>query len=81
MGDKDLTDFFWQETVFHSPLDGLGFAPTTEVNHPGAVITNHSHSILKDGDFNRIPVIIGFNSEEALESINGSEICQIREPT
>lgn len=68
---------FKQETIFHSPLDGLGFGPATEVNHPGAVITNHSHSILKDGDFNRIPVIIGFNSEEALESINGSGISLI----
>ncbi|XP_066249553.1 carboxylesterase 4A-like [Euwallacea similis] len=62
------TDF--RETIFHNPLDGLAFAPNTEVPHPGAVISNHSHSILKDGEFNGVPVIVGFNSQEALGSIN-----------
>ncbi|XP_076268000.1 esterase FE4-like [Rhynchophorus ferrugineus] len=58
------------ETILHNPLDGLTFAPTIEVPHPGAVFTNHSHETLRNGDINRIPVIVGFNSQEALPFID-----------
>ncbi|XP_044755964.1 neuroligin-4, Y-linked-like [Coccinella septempunctata] len=50
-------------TVLSNPLDGLLFAPTIEPLLRGAV-TGLSHRRLKDGDFNRVPVLTGFNSAE-----------------
>ncbi|XP_030764669.1 carboxylesterase 4A-like [Sitophilus oryzae] len=58
------------ETIFHNPLDGLVFAPTAEVHHPGAVFANKSHEALKDGNINRVPIIIGFNSQEAIPFVD-----------
>ncbi|CAG9764883.1 unnamed protein product [Ceutorhynchus assimilis] len=58
------------ELLTHNALSGLIFAPCIEVNHPGAVLTNFSHSIMKNGDFSRIPVMVGFNSEEGARGVD-----------
>lgn len=42
------------------------FAPVIEIGHDGAYITEKMHESLRNGDFNRVPVIIGFNSEERI---------------
>lgn len=49
-----------------NPLNGLVFAPVLEPNHPGAVITNKSHELLRRGIYNKVPQLIGFNSLEGV---------------
>lgn len=48
---------------------GFVFAPVVEANHPDALITEKMHVILEKGDFNRVPLLIGFNSEERIFEI------------
>ncbi|KAL1492311.1 hypothetical protein ABEB36_012784 [Hypothenemus hampei] len=40
--------------------------PVIEVEHEGAILTNRQYTLLKDGDFIRVPTIIGTNSEEEI---------------
>lgn len=47
-----------------NPRDGLIFGPTIEPELPGAVVTKKSHEMLKNGEFNKVPCIVGFNSAE-----------------
>ncbi|KAJ8963269.1 hypothetical protein NQ318_018736 [Aromia moschata] len=54
------------QTVLSNPRDGLIFAPSIEPEHAEAVVTKKSHEMLKFGDFNRVPCIVGFNSEEGV---------------
>lgn len=54
-------------------LRGLPFAPVLEVNIKGAVYVNASDSALSEGNFNTVPILIGFNSQEALSA--GSVPC------
>ncbi|KAJ8968659.1 hypothetical protein NQ314_002182, partial [Rhamnusium bicolor] len=56
-----------KETVLSNPRDGLIFAPTLEPKIKGAVVTKKSHERLNFGDFNRVPCLIGFNSEEGIQ--------------
>ncbi|XP_045467758.1 juvenile hormone esterase-like [Harmonia axyridis] len=50
-------------TALSNPLDGLLFAPSIEPVLEGAV-TGLSHKKLKEGNFNRVPVLTGVNSAE-----------------
>lgn len=40
------------------------FSPTIEPNHPGAVLSAETHSLLLDHQFNNVPYLIGFTSKE-----------------
>ncbi|CAH0546942.1 unnamed protein product [Brassicogethes aeneus] len=48
--------------------NGLPIGPVVEPDHEGAVFTGKSHEMLSQGVFNRVPLIIGHNSQEALEA-------------
>ncbi|XP_060526499.1 venom carboxylesterase-6-like [Cylas formicarius] len=45
--------------------NGIPFAPVSEPYHQDAVFSGRSHELLKRGAFNRVPVIIGYTSNEA----------------
>ncbi|XP_066261238.1 juvenile hormone esterase-like [Euwallacea similis] len=51
---------------FTNGLRGLPFAPTLEPNIAGAVYVNPSDEALTYGNFNSVPVLMGFNSQEAV---------------
>ncbi|XP_023015276.2 carboxylesterase 1D [Leptinotarsa decemlineata] len=53
-----------------NPFGGLMFAPCEEPNHEGALFNGKSHENLRTGNFNRVPVIIGFTSQEGLPFYN-----------
>ncbi|XP_066255175.1 uncharacterized protein [Euwallacea similis] len=49
-----------------NPLRGLPWAPIIEVEGPDAVFTKNSDDFLRSGEFpNKVPVMIGFTSNEA----------------
>ncbi|GJQ72647.1 hypothetical protein Trydic_g1309 [Trypoxylus dichotomus] len=48
------------------PLNGLTFAPVIETASSTAVITDSSYAKLLQGNFNKVPQIIGYNSAESL---------------
>ncbi|CAH1376175.1 unnamed protein product [Tenebrio molitor] len=43
----------------------LAFSPALEPEHDDAFITESSYDLLKTGDFERVPYVVGFNSEES----------------
>lgn len=43
----------------------MPMGPVMEPEHEGAIITEKSHKLLQSGQFNKVPVIIGLNSNEA----------------
>ncbi|KAL1506685.1 hypothetical protein ABEB36_006005 [Hypothenemus hampei] len=49
-------------------LRGLPYAPTIEPNIEGALYTNPSDAALSAGLFHKVPVLMGFNSEEAVSA-------------
>ncbi|CAG9768475.1 unnamed protein product [Ceutorhynchus assimilis] len=49
------------EPLFKAGKDAL---PTIEPKHEDAFITELQYSLMENGDFNRVPLIIGINSEE-----------------
>lgn len=49
-----------------NPLNGLVFAPVIERPHENAIVTNKTYEMLKLGMFNKVPQIIGFNSQEGV---------------
>lgn len=48
-------------------LRGLPFAPSLEPDIEGAVYVNDSVEALSEGNFNQVPILLGFNSQEALD--------------
>lgn len=46
---------------------GLSFGPVIEPDHPDAVVTTIPYYRLKSGEFNRVPMIIGYNSMEVAD--------------
>ncbi|KAJ8939780.1 hypothetical protein NQ314_010984 [Rhamnusium bicolor] len=50
--------------------NGLIFAPTVEPPHKDAVVLGKSHENLKNCQFNKVPMIIGFNSQEGIPFAN-----------
>ncbi|KAJ8924196.1 hypothetical protein NQ315_006987 [Exocentrus adspersus] len=54
------------ETVSKNPRDGLVFGPSTEPFFSGAVVRKKSHQKLNYGNFNAVPCMVGFTSQEGL---------------
>nr|WEQ60881.1 esterase [Phaedon brassicae] len=48
-----------------NPLEGVYFGPVKEPVHPGAFFTGESDKKLSSGNFTRVPVLLGVNSNEA----------------
>ncbi|RZC33900.1 uncharacterized protein BDFB_011530, partial [Asbolus verrucosus] len=48
----------------NNPREGFALGPVIEHEHPGAFFTAKSHQLLASGQFNKVPVMIGFNSLE-----------------
>uniref|UniRef100_A0A6P7G416 Carboxylic ester hydrolase n=1 Tax=Diabrotica virgifera virgifera TaxID=50390 RepID=A0A6P7G416_DIAVI len=42
------------------------FAPVIEVPHDGAIISDNMYESLVNGTFNKVPLLLGFNSEESI---------------
>lgn len=57
-----------------NPLGGAVFGPTIEPIHEKAFFTNKTYGLLKNGMFNKVPQIIGFNSREAASFFDGEYI-------
>ncbi|XP_049825184.1 venom carboxylesterase-6-like isoform X25 [Aethina tumida] len=49
-----------------NPLNGLPYGPVMEPDHEGAVFSSKSYELLQNGNFHKVPMIIGYNSEEAV---------------
>ncbi|KAF5307264.1 hypothetical protein FQR65_LT06980 [Abscondita terminalis] len=60
------TALYIESVATGNPLNGLPIGPTVEPNNPGAVVTNHSYELLRNGLFHRIPYLMGINSQESL---------------
>ncbi|XP_030763101.1 pyrethroid hydrolase Ces2a-like [Sitophilus oryzae] len=45
-------------------FSGLPFAVVQEPDHDNAILSDRSYKLLSTGDFNRVPLIIGYNSLE-----------------
>lgn len=43
----------------------MPIGPVMEPEHEEAIITEESHKLLQSGQFNKVPVIVGLNSNEA----------------
>ncbi|XP_066147122.1 juvenile hormone esterase-like [Euwallacea fornicatus] len=54
------------ELFFMDGLRGLPFAPTLEPNVAGAIYVSPSDEVLTSGHYNSVPVLMGFNSQEAV---------------
>ncbi|CAG9858052.1 unnamed protein product [Phyllotreta striolata] len=52
------------ETIHSTGKYYAGFAPVVEAEHDGAFITESMYELVKTGRFSRVPIMIGFNSEE-----------------
>lgn len=63
-----------------NPLEGLPLGPVIEPAHAEAVITGKSHDLLKNGQFNRVPIMIGHTSLEAHsnDGLSCKYICRYR---
>ncbi|KAI4457134.1 carboxylesterase [Holotrichia oblita] len=48
---------------------GLTAAPVIEPDHPNAVITKFPYYRLKSGEFNQVPMMIGYNSMEVIDFV------------
>ncbi|KAG5895360.1 hypothetical protein JTB14_029587 [Gonioctena quinquepunctata] len=53
------------QLALENPLAGIQFGPVIEPNHKGAFFSNYSDELLLQGHYNRVPTIIGVNSNEA----------------
>ncbi|XP_057654109.1 venom carboxylesterase-6-like isoform X1 [Diorhabda carinulata] len=49
-----------------NPLAGIMYSPVMEPCHEGAFFCNRSDDLLKNGEYYRVPVIIGVNSNEGV---------------
>lgn len=58
--------------ILHSFFNGLPLSPTLEKNHEDAfLIENNWYEMLKNGNFHRVPVMMGINSNETLYFLQG----------
>lgn len=53
---------------FIEPLNGLPFSPLIEVDSPEAIVTKKSYEALLRGNFNRVPLLHGYNSLEGRDA-------------
>ncbi|CAG9858055.1 unnamed protein product [Phyllotreta striolata] len=49
------------------------FSPVVEVEHEGAFLTELMYGLAESGKFNKVPVLMGFNSEESLISVKDAD--------
>nr|XP_023015261.1 carboxylesterase 1D-like [Leptinotarsa decemlineata] len=54
------------KTLWDNPRNGISFSPNIEPASDTAVITNKSYGLWKDGEFMKVPLMIGFNSQESV---------------
>nr|QIK02115.1 carboxylesterase 16 [Holotrichia parallela] len=59
-----------------APLTGLAIAPVIEPEHPNAIITKEILEKLRSGDFNLTPLMMGFNSMEAVDFVISPVVTQ-----
>ncbi|KAJ8920363.1 hypothetical protein NQ315_005227, partial [Exocentrus adspersus] len=52
---------------------GFFYAPVIEHKHEGAFITEKQLELIRKGDFNKVPLLIGFNSEESYFYMSNKE--------
>lgn len=58
---------FLQDSPYYSQIQqGCFFAPIIEHEHEGAFITDSMYEKIKNGNFNKVPLVMGLNSEESL---------------
>lgn len=50
---------------------GFGFGPTLETPHQEAFITKPAFEIMENGEFSRVPLILGMTSLEAITFFDG----------
>nr|ANS53406.1 esterase 6 [Sitophilus oryzae] len=58
-----------RETIEENPRDGLIFGPVIEPSHDGAVVTWKSYEKMASGDFNQVPYMMGFTSQEGGQTV------------
>nr|WCJ12952.1 carboxylesterase [Dendroctonus armandi] len=58
-------DVFYVAIAVDNIFNGLPMGPVVEPDHEEAVITEKSHELLRTGQFNKVPVIVRINSNEA----------------
>ncbi|XP_030752570.1 venom carboxylesterase-6-like isoform X3 [Sitophilus oryzae] len=52
--------------VLETVLAGLAFGPVTELESNDSVVTGKSHEQISNGTFQQVPILMGFNSKEAV---------------
>nr|XP_022918844.1 venom carboxylesterase-6-like [Onthophagus taurus] len=50
--------------LLNDPLNGLVYAPVIETSNPTELFSYKSYEQLNSGNFTKVPIIIGYNSEE-----------------
>ncbi|KAL1498381.1 hypothetical protein ABEB36_009188 [Hypothenemus hampei] len=58
-------DVYYVAIAVENIFTGLPLGPVIEPEHDEAIITGKSHDLLQNGNFNKVPVIVGLNSNEA----------------
>ncbi|XP_060531567.1 uncharacterized protein LOC132705150 [Cylas formicarius] len=57
---------------------GFFYAPVIEIEHPDAFLSGRMYELFESGNFNKVPVIIGINSDESLGLLeNGDRLYEI----
>jgi hypothetical protein len=55
-------------------LYAFPFYPIIEVENSEAIITRSPYQILQSGDFNRVPFMIGFNTNDGSVGLNSIKV-------
>ncbi|XP_066143101.1 juvenile hormone esterase-like [Euwallacea fornicatus] len=58
-------DVYYVAIAVDNIFNGLPIGPVIEPEHDDAIFTKKSHELLRTGNFNTVPTIIGLNSNEA----------------
>ncbi|KAL3278472.1 hypothetical protein HHI36_013791 [Cryptolaemus montrouzieri] len=61
---------FVSEILTLNPREGLLFAPVIEPNHNGAFLSKGSYEIIKSGNYQKMPAMLGYTSLEGTMSIS-----------
>jgi carboxylesterase type B len=63
-----------QATGYKTDLYAFPFFPIIEVENSEAIITRSPYQILQSGDFNRVPFMIGFNTNDGSVGLNSIKV-------
>ncbi|XP_050302252.1 esterase FE4-like [Anthonomus grandis grandis] len=58
-------DVYYVAIAVDNIFNGIPMGPVVEPEHEGAFFTQKSHEMLRTGQFNKVPVLMGLNSNEA----------------